>query len=144
MPVPDPLGSGPAKVEAASFKGVTPGVTTMEEVEKTWGAPKEISKRKNEVVQLYAVEPFERVEVSYFGARVASVVIRFDRAFPANTVAHQLELTNVRPVLVSNELGEILGQVYPERGVLFSFLPAKEAGKATMQVGQIILEPISA
>ena len=145
VPVPDPLGpAGPVQVEAASFKGVTPGVTTVEEVEKTWGAPKEISKQKNTVIQLYAVEPFDRVEVSYAGQRVASVVIRFDRAFPANAVAQQLELANVRPVLVSNELGEILGQVYPERGVLFAFEPSKEPGKATMRVSQIILEPISA
>lgn len=145
VPVPDPLGSGgPVQVEAASFKGVTPGVTTVEEVEKTWGAPKEISKQKNKVIQLYAVEPFNRVEVSYIGQRVASVVIRLDRAFPANAVAQQLELANVRPVLVSNDLGEILGQVYPERGVLFAFEPSKEPGKATMRVSQIILEPISA
>jgi len=144
VPVPDPLNSGPVKIEAASFKGVTPGVTTMEEVEKTWGAPKEISKQQNAVMQLYAVEPFDRVEVSYFDKQVASVVIRFERAFPANSVAQQLELTNVRPVLVSNELGEILGQVYPERGVLFAFEPSKEPGKVSMRVGQIILEPISA
>jgi hypothetical protein len=131
VPVPDPLvAAGPVQVEAASFKGVTPGVTTVEEVEKTWGAPKEISKQKNTVIQLYAVEPFDRVEVSYNGQRVASVVIRFDRAFPANAVAQQLELANVRPVLVSNELGEILGQVYPERGVLFAFEPSKEPGSS--------------
>jgi tetratricopeptide (TPR) repeat protein len=144
VPIPDPVGSAPVQVEAASFKGVTPGVTTMEELEKTWGAPKEISKQKDTVMQLYAVEPFKRVEVSYFNKRVASVVIRFDRAFPANTVAQQLELANVRPVLVSNELGEILGQVYPERGVLFAFEPSKEPGKASMHVDQIILEPITA
>ena len=59
-------------------------------------------------------------------------------------MAQQLELTNVRPVLVSNELGEILGQVYPERGVLFAFEPSKEPGKASMNVAQIILEPITA
>jgi tetratricopeptide (TPR) repeat protein len=47
-------------------------------------------------------------------------------------------------VLVSSELGEILGEAFPERGVLFSFEPAKEPGKATMSVTQIILEPISA
>jgi tetratricopeptide (TPR) repeat protein len=82
--------------------------------------------------------------VSYLEGRVTSIVIRFSQAFPANTVAQQLELTNIRPVLVSNELGEILGQVYPERGVLFAFEPSKEPRKASMRVGQIILEPISA
>jgi hypothetical protein len=42
VPIPDSLESGPVEVEAASFKGVTPGVTTMEQVDKAWGAPKEI------------------------------------------------------------------------------------------------------
>ncbi len=144
VPVPDPLESGPVAIEASSFRGVTPGVTTMAEVEKTWGAPKEISKQNGTVMQLYAVEPFERVEVSYFDNKVASVVIRFSQAFPTKTVATQLELSNVRPVLVSNELGEILGQVYPERGVLFAFEPSEKPGTASMSVAQIILEPISA
>lgn len=144
VPVPDPLESGPVAIEASSFKGVTPGVTTMAEVEKTWGAPKEISKQNGTVMQLYAVEPFERVEVSYFDKKVASVVIRFSQTFPAKTVVKQLQLTNVRPVLVSNELGEILGQVYPERGVLFAFKPSEKPGTASMSVAQIILEPIGA
>ena len=33
--------SGPVSIEAASFKGVTPGVSTKEDVEKAWGQPKE-------------------------------------------------------------------------------------------------------
>ena len=95
-------------------------------------------------MQLYSVEPFDRVEVSYAGDKVSSVVIRFDRAFPADAVAKQLELATIRPVLVSNELGEILGLAYPERGVLFAFEPGKEPGKPSMKVAQIILEPITA
>ena len=144
-PVPDAMNAGPIEIEEASFKGVEPGTTTLAEVAKAWGAPREMRKRDAKtLVQLYSVEPFERVEVSYFNETVMSVIIRFNRAFAANAIAQQLELTAIRPVLISNDLGEILGQVYPERGVLLSFLPAKEAGKATMQVGQIILEPISA
>ncbi len=144
-PIPDAMDAGPIELEEASFKGVEPGTTTLAEVEKAWGAPREVRKQDAKtLVHLYSVEPFKRVEVSYFNETVTSVVIRFNRAFAANAVAQQLELTSIRPVLVSNDLGEILGQVYPERGVLLSFLPAKEAGKATMQVGQIILEPISA
>ncbi len=41
-PIADSGSAGPAKVEAASFNGVTPGVTMMEEVEKSWGATKAI------------------------------------------------------------------------------------------------------
>jgi len=144
-PIPEATRAGPVEIEAASFKGVEPGITTLSEVGTTWGAPREMRKQDvNTLVHLYSVEPFERVEVSFFREKVTSVVIRFNRAFAANAVAQQLDLTAIRPVLISNDLGDILGQVYPERGVLFSFLPANEAGKATMQVGQIILEPISA
>lgn len=143
-PVPDPLDAGPPVIEAASFKGVTPGVTTLAEVQKAWGAPQEMTRQDGMLIHLYSIEPFDRIEVSYFEDKVVSVVVRFHRAFPAPTVAEQLELRNIVPVLVSNELGEILGQVYPERGVLFAFEPGEEPGKPSMQVAQIILEPISA
>ncbi len=39
-PIPDPQQLGPAELEATSFHGVTPGVTTVEEMEKAWGAPR--------------------------------------------------------------------------------------------------------
>jgi tetratricopeptide (TPR) repeat protein len=141
QPVADPANAGPAEIDAASFKGVTPGVTTMAEVEKTWGAPREMTKQANAMMGLYAVEPFDQVEVSFYAGKVTSIVIRFERAFPADKVAEQLELSNVQPVLVSNELGEILGQVYPERGVLFAFETGEQSSR---NVSQIILEPISA
>ena len=143
-PIPDPMESGPVSIEAASFKGVTPGVSTKEDVAKAWGQPKETAQQNGGLVQLYSVEPFHRVEVNYAGDKVSSVVIRFDRAFPADAVAKQLDLATVRPVLVSNELGEILGLSYPERGVLFAFEAGKEPGKPSMKVAQLVLEPITA
>ena len=143
-PIPNPEEVGPAEIEVASFKGVTPGATTAAEVQTAWGPPREIGKQNGLLLHLYTVEPFKRVEVSFSGDKVASVVIRLNRSFPAHAVAQQLELSNIRPVLVSNELGEILGQAFPERGVLFGFEPSEIPGKATMRAVQIILEPISA
>lgn len=131
-------------MEAASFNGVTPGVSTLDDVEKNWGKPKEVKRQNDTVAHLYKVDPFDHVEVIYLQSKVASVVIRLNRAFPADGVAEQLALSHLRPVLVSNDLGEILGQVYPERGVVFSFEPSTGPGKATMKVAQIILEPIAA
>lgn len=143
-PIPDPQYSEPASVETASFNGVTPGVTTLEEIETAWGAPKEMANRNAQLVHLYSIEPFERVEVSFAQNRVAAVAIRLENAFPADVVAEQLELLNIRPVLISNELGEVLGQSFPERGVLFVFEPSEVLGKASMRVNQIIIEPVSA
>ena len=131
-------------VEAASFKGVTPGVTAKQDVEKAWGKAKETTTQNGSLVQLFTVEPFRRVEVSYTGDKVSSIIIRFDQPFPADAVAKQLDLTAIRPVPVSNELGEILGLAYPERGVLFAFEPGERSGMASMKVTQIILEPITA
>ncbi len=39
-PIPDPQQLGPVELEATSFHGVTPGVTTVEQMVKAWGAPR--------------------------------------------------------------------------------------------------------
>ena len=143
-PIADPDQAGPVELEAASFKGVTPGVTSIEEVEQSWGSPKEIFKQNELMTQLYSIEPFDRVEVSYQQDKVSSIVIRFENPFPADKIARQLDMSAVKPVLVSNELAEILGQVYPERGVLFAFEPSEEKSKPSMKVTHIILEPLNA
>ncbi len=108
------------------------------------GRTKEIHKQGKTLMQLHSVEPFHRVEASCSGGKVVSIIIRFDKAFPANTVAQQLQLSKVQPVLICNELGEILGQSYPERGVLFSFEPSDTPAKPSMKVSHIILEALSA
>lgn len=143
-PIPDPLESAPVAVEAASFKGVVPGVSTIEDVEKAWGKPKQSTKVDGAPAQLYSVEPFRRVEVRYADNKVASVVIRFDRPYPVDAVAKQLALAAIRAVPISGDTGEVLGLSYPERGVVLSLEPGAEPGKASMKVAQIILEPISA
>jgi tetratricopeptide (TPR) repeat protein len=143
-PVADPQEGPPAPLEAASFKGVVPGTSTKDDVASVWGQPRRTSKANGALVQLYSVEPFKRVEVNYTDGKVSSVVIRLDRPFPAEAVAKQLGLTAVRPVLVVNDLGEVLGRAYPERGVLLAFEPSDKPGKASMKVSQIVLEPISA
>ena len=144
--------SGPIDIRAASFAEVTPGLTTMEAVEQAWGAPKEIRKQDGVLTQLLTVEPFNRVEVSYFDEKVASIVIHFDHSFAVDALQQQLDLSDIRPVLVSDQMGRILGQVYPERGVLFAFEPVEPAAEqppdasiaTSRRVIQIILEPITA
>jgi len=144
-PIPEEPADEPVEIEAASFNGVTPGVSTMADVKKAWGVPKEMRKQpQGTVVHLYAVDPFDQVETSFYQDKVTSIVIRLNQAFPADAVARQLALSKIRPVLVSNEKGEVLGQSYPERGVLFSFSPGETPGKPTMKVAQIILEAVTA
>ena len=143
-PIPDPMEAPPVSVKAASFKGITPGVSTKDDVEKSWGRPRGTSRANGFLVHLHSVEPFKQVEVSYADEKVSAIVIRLEHSFPADAVAKQLELAAIRPVLVSNELGKILGLAYPERGVLFAFEQSDEPGKPSMRVLQIILETVSA
>ncbi|MEN6457392.1 MAG: hypothetical protein ABFC63_00470 [Thermoguttaceae bacterium] len=143
-PAADRSEAPPVSVETAIFKGVVPGVSTRVDVERIWGKPKSSTQADGMLVQRYAVEPFQRVDVSYADGKVSSIVIHFARSFPADVVAKQLDLVAIRPVQVSNDLGEVLGQAYPERGVLFTFEPSDATGKSTMKVPQVILEPVSA
>ena len=143
-PIPDPQEGPPVSVEAASFKGVTPGVATKADVQKAWGPPKATAVADGSPVELYAVVPFRQVEVHYAANKVSAIVIRLERTFPAEAVAKTLDLTTVRPVAVSNNMGEVLGQAYPERGVMLAFEPSKGPGKATTNVAEIVIEPVSA
>ena len=143
-PIPDPAPSGEVKIETASFKAITPGKSTLAEVQEAWGSPTQMAVQDNRPVHLYRVEPFDRIEVAFVDNKVTSIIIRLQQAVPAGPLAEQLKLADIRPVLVSNELGEILGQSYPERGVLFAFEPAGQPGKATMRVVDVILEPVTA
>lgn len=143
-PIPDGATAGPPPVGTASFNGITPGVSTVAELEDSWGAPQEIRKHEGVVIHRYVVEPFDHIEVVLAGDKVGSIVVRLQKAFPAKAVAEQLELSNVEPVLISNELGDILGEAFPERGVLFAFQQNHEPGEPSMNVTEIVLEPVSA
>jgi tetratricopeptide (TPR) repeat protein len=134
----------PVEIEATSFKGVAPGTSTEADVAKAWGQPKKSTQINGALVQLYAVDPFKRVEVNYTKQKVSSIVIRLDRGFSVDAVTKHLDLASIRPVIVHNESGEVLGQAYPERGVLLGFEAGNQPGKPSMKVSQIVLEPLSA
>ena len=143
-PIPDQQPAGTPKVEAASFKGVTPGETTVEQLQEAWGTPREIRTAERRKLYLFAVEPFQQVEVAIGGNTVLSIVIHLDKPFAAGAVTKQLQLGNIRSVFISNELGDVLGQAFPERGVMFAFVQNHEPGRPSMKVDKIVLEPIDA
>ena len=142
-PVPEPRQTGAVELEAPSLHGVTPGVTNMEEMDKAWGAAKEIRKQDDMTMRLYEVAGFPHVEASCRDGKVLSIVIRLEKDAPPDFVAQRLGMAKIEPVLISNELGELLGQAYPERGVLFLFEPGGTVTKPSMKVNSIVLEPIA-
>ncbi|NMC21057.1 MAG: hypothetical protein GYA33_11640, partial [Thermogutta sp.] len=137
-PAADPVTNTEVTVDPAAFNGITPGVSTMEEVRKAWGEPTAQVEQDGDLLHLYAVGPFTRVETHFRDGRVMGIVVHLEKAYPAMLVAEHLQLSNVRPVLVSDPQGMVIGQAFPEKGVLFGFAPSGTAGKASMSVTQIV------
>lgn len=129
--------------EAASFAGITPGESMMDQVEESWDAPAEIVRQDGVIIHRYKIEPFERIEVVFAGEKVATIIVRLEGSLPADKLSQELKIDDITPVFVSGELGEILGQAFPERGVLFAFdqKAALTDGPAN-PVTEIVLEPL--
>ncbi len=142
----EPIPQGTPELEAASFNGVTPGQTTTAELEAKWGRPKATKSINGLTVHHFSIGPFSRVEATLDpkADRVSSIVIRFDKPLPAKEIAFQLQLSDIRPVFISNEMGEILGQSFPERGVLFGFEKNYKTADTAMKVTEIVVEPLGA
>ncbi|HTQ40155.1 MAG TPA: hypothetical protein VMJ32_14105 [Pirellulales bacterium] len=132
----DPPARPNAAIEPAKFDGVQPGVTTAEELKEKWGAGEEVSKDDHQTVLRFSLSSFPHVEATLADDKVRSILIDLDQAVPTDTLARQLDLGDVRPVNVPDDAGELLGQAYPERGVLFSITPD---GK---RVSHVVLDKI--
>ena len=118
------------------FDGVQPGVTTADQLPKKWGQPKPVSNDAAATVLSYSVEKFERVEINIVSDVVRSVTVHYDPPRLPETLIRQLRLVDSRPVNVPDDSGELLGQAFPERGVLFSLSPD---GK---RVAHVVLDKI--
>ncbi len=126
--------------KAATFKGVTPGSTTLEQVRDSLGKPKGESRRDGDLTLSYQVEPFAGIDVVVTGKVVSSLIIRLAAPTPLASLSQELALDTVEPAPVPDDTGRLLGVVYPERGVLFALVE----GSPSNEVDHIVLEPIRA
>lgn len=128
-------------VEAVSFDGVQPGVSTIDEVAGIWGNPLGITEEDGVVHHTYAKEPFEQIQVTFASGKVRTIAIDLHERFPPQVVAEQLELSGFEPVLLPDESGRWVGQAYPERGVVFRLAPSGKpaAGGKSRPVTRIVL-----
>ena len=127
-------------VRPASFKDLTPGQATLQDVTRTLGQAANRVEHQGETTLRYAIDPYSRVEVVIADNVVASIVFYLKEASPRDVLVKNLGLSEFRPTPILDEHGIPLGQAYPERGVLFGFVP----GDKKLLVAQIILEPIGA
>ncbi len=125
-------------VEPASFKGLRPGVSSALDLQAALGAPTEVREEGGVAEHAYEVEPFDRVTVSVDDGKVATIVISMRQRFTSDALAKELGLEGIRAVDITDAKGKPLGLAYPERGVLFSFVPSQ----SEQQVAQVILDRV--
>jgi len=131
-------------VETAVIEGVSPGSTSVEELTTLWGEPIGETVSGDQVIRLYSKDPLNHIEVTLRGGIVRSIVIQLDTPFPEKDVRSSLqsELLQSKPVLIPDETGKIIGEIFPEKGVMFLFVPQAESRE--FYVRQIAIEPITA
>jgi tetratricopeptide (TPR) repeat protein len=139
------------KVEAqpAKFNGVQPGVSTEKDVIAAWKEPAETTVTDDGKCLTYHIEPFKSVEVEFEGAKVSAINIELQGGLPPKRLAKQLSLDALDEVAVTDAEGATLGQVYPERGVLFLFAPPSDVVAATTNmipptVTHVVIQPLDA
>ncbi len=138
----DPDAESPVDLKPASFNGAEPGTTTHEQLVKLWGEPSTTHLQGNDKVLTFTIEPFKHVNVTFDRDVVSSIIIHLREPIIAGDVGKQLQLDALKPVSIPNSEGNVLGQVYPERGVMFGFQVAVAVGEHAF-VSQILVEPIS-
>ncbi|MDR0327363.1 MAG: hypothetical protein LBI05_03605 [Planctomycetaceae bacterium] len=131
-------------VATAVITGVSPGTTSVEELTHLWGEPRRETVDGDQIVRLYSLDPLDHVEVRTRAGFVRSIVIHLDTPFTEQDVRSSLqsELLQSKPVRIPDESGEIIGQIFPEKGVMFLFAPQSENEEFLVQ--QVCIEPVSA
>jgi tetratricopeptide (TPR) repeat protein len=140
-PVAPPVAATPEEtptlaIDPASFRGVHPGKTQFSEVEAGWGPGEAFTREDGAKGFFWKIEPFERVEVILDGDTVGAIRIKLAAPVAVAELAAQLEIADLRTVSILDEQGVSIGEVFPERGVIFSVKPGTQSATAVM------LEPL--
>ena len=123
-------------IDPASFRGVWPGRSTRSEVEAGWGPGEAFTREDGTAGFVWKIDPFDRVEVTLDGDTVGSIRIKLAEPVAVAELAAQLDIADLRNVSILNEQGVSIGEVFPERGLMFSLKPGTRSALAVM------LEPL--
>ena len=119
-------------IDPASFRGVHPGKTTGDELQASWGPGEPFTREDGTRGFFWKIEPFERVEVTVDGDVVSAIRIKLAEPVAVGDLAKQLEIADLRTVSILDEQGVSIGEVFPERGVIFSVKPGTQSATAVM------------
>lgn len=135
-------GSSGIEARPLQFHGVQPGVTTQEDVRRLWGEPLESDEKDGVLHQSYELAPFRQVRITCYKGKVLKLEIALQNPFPIASVAERLELTEIQPVPIMNDQGDMLGQVYPERAVVMYVNSKASSEQGEPRVDQITFEEL--
>jgi tetratricopeptide (TPR) repeat protein len=135
--------------QPAKFNGIQPGKSTEKDVRSAWHEPKHTSSTDDSTLLTYDIEPFRSVEVQISKQAVAAIKIELQSSLPPKRLAKQLSLDKLDAVAITDDEGVLLGQAYPERGVLFMFAPPSDVVAATTNappesVTHVVIQPLDA
>jgi len=119
-------------IDPASFRGIYPGKTTGDELRAGWGDGEPFTREDGSRGFFWKIEPFDRVEVTLDGDVVAAIRIKLAEPVVVGDLAKQLEIADLRTVSILDEQGVSIGEVFPERGVIFSVKPGTQSATAVM------------
>ena len=119
-------------IDAASFRGAHPGKTTREELLAGWGDGEPFTREDGSRGFFWKIEPFERVEVTLEDDVVTAIRIKLAEPVAVGELARQLEIADLRTVSILDAQGVSIGEVFPERGVIFSVKPGTQSATAVM------------
>ena len=125
-------------IDPASFRGVHPGKTTADELRAGWGEGEPFTREDGTHGIYWKIEPFERVELTLDADVVTAIRIKLAEPVAVSDLAKQLEISDLRTVSILDEQGVSIGEVFPERGVIFSVKPGTQSATAVM------IEPLDA
>jgi tetratricopeptide (TPR) repeat protein len=134
--------------QPVKFQGIIVGTATKDQLTGSWGEPASTLATDEGEVLIYAIEPFDGVDVLVAESGVISAIkVTLAAALDPKELAKQLSLDELEPVIVDDAEGVPLGQAFPERGVLFMFDEADSIGpvgedELSMTVSQVAIQPL--
>ena len=134
----DPQGEPTLAVDPASFNGIEPGRTTVNEMkaamEPKYGLGEAFTREDGSAGFAWALDegPFERAEATLAGNVVESIRIKLGDPLSVDELAAMWEIGDLNSVSILDESGVSIGEVFPELGLIFSLKPGTRSALAVM------------
>ncbi len=136
-------------LEAVTFHGITPGISTRSEVLSDWSDS--LSGDSSAETLNFQFEGLKGVNVNFSGERVKAIAITLEKPTPITEMITSMQLEGVRPVIVSDDAKTRFTQAYPERGVVLTLSDTAgmvlatdgESTNVQEQVSEVLLESIT-